>query len=73
MTKSPQKRGGTLPSVKPRLVTKSLSLKTMDVREIRDFIDDADIVDGPEELYAIVSALWPDQLHKIKPPRSLMH
>ena len=31
------------------------------------------IVEGPEELWMIVAELWPELLHKIKPPRSLMH
>jgi hypothetical protein len=44
-----------------------------DVQGIHDFIVDADIVDGPDELYAIVQQLWPELLHKVKPPRSLMH
>jgi hypothetical protein len=44
-----------------------------DIQGIHDFIADADIVDGPDELYAIVSELWPELLHKVKPPRGLMH
>ena len=44
-----------------------------DLKGVHDFIQDADIVEGPDELYAIVAELWPDLLHKIKPPRSLMH
>jgi len=44
-----------------------------DIQGIHDFIEDADIVEGPDELYAIVSQLWPELLHKVKPPRALMH
>ena len=44
-----------------------------DIQGILEFIQDADIVEGPEELYAMVAALWPNLLHKVKPPRSLMH
>jgi hypothetical protein len=44
-----------------------------DIQGIHDFIVDADIVEGPEELYAIVAELWPNLLHKVKPPRSVMH
>jgi hypothetical protein len=44
-----------------------------DLKGIRDFIKDAEIVEGSDELYAIVSELWPDLLHKVKPPRGLMH
>jgi hypothetical protein len=46
---------------------------TEDIQGIYDFISNSDIVDGPEELYAIVETLWPELLHKIKPPRALMH
>jgi hypothetical protein len=44
-----------------------------DIQSIHDFIADADLVAGPDELYAIVQVLWPELLHKVKPPRSLMH
>ena len=44
-----------------------------DAEGIYNFIKSSDIVDGPDELYAIVEALWPELLHKIKPPRALMH
>jgi hypothetical protein len=44
-----------------------------DIQGIHDFIRDAEIVEGPDELYAIVAAVWPELLHKVKPPLSLMH
>jgi|SRR6185436_1972982 hypothetical protein len=44
-----------------------------DLQGIYDFIADAEIVAGPDELYTIVSELWPELLHKVKPPFSLMH
>ena len=44
-----------------------------DLQGIHDFIADADIVDGPDTLYALVAEAWPHLLHKVKPPRSLMH
>jgi hypothetical protein len=28
-------------------------------------------VSGPDELYVIVQELWPELLHKVKPPRSM--
>jgi hypothetical protein len=58
------------------LITKDYQHKEIaadDIQGIHDFIVDADIVDGPDELYAIVQQLWPELLHKVKPPRSLMH
>jgi|EndMetStandDraft_9_1072997.scaffolds.fasta_scaffold3593197_1 hypothetical protein len=41
--------------------------------DIHAFIVSAEFVDGPDELHAMVSDLWPHLLHKIKPPRHLMH
>ena len=49
------------------------TLESGDLQNVHDFIQDADIVEGPDELYAIVAELWPNLLHKIKPPLSLMH
>jgi hypothetical protein len=50
-----------------------MTLSMADTQEIRDFLEDADVVDGPAELRAIVEAMWPELLHKVKPPRSEMH
>jgi hypothetical protein len=44
-----------------------------DIDGMYDFIVEADIVEGPDELWVIVSELWPELLHKLKPPRALMH
>jgi hypothetical protein len=44
-----------------------------EVEKIHQTILDAEIVEGPDELYDVVSKLWPHLLHKIKPPRRLMH
>ena len=44
-----------------------------DVERILEFIEDAEVVEGPEELYTLVAQLRPDLLHKMKPPLSLMH
>jgi hypothetical protein len=51
----------------------SRSLDMDDVGGIRAFLEDADVVDGPAELRTIVAELWPEFLHKVKPPRSEMH
>jgi hypothetical protein len=40
---------------------------------IHDFLEDAEIVEGPDEFYSIVEELWPELLHKLKPPRARMH
>jgi hypothetical protein len=34
---------------------------------------ESDIVQGPDELYALVEELWPQLLHRLKPPRWRMH
>jgi hypothetical protein len=44
-----------------------------DIESMYEFILQADIVEGPDELWVIVSELWPELLHKVKPPRALMH
>ena len=44
-----------------------------DTQEIHDFLEDADVVDGPAELRVIVAELWPELLHKVKPPLAEMH
>jgi hypothetical protein len=48
-------------------------LSDNDLEGIRDFIQDAELIEGPDELYEIVAELWPELLHKLKPPRALMH
>ncbi len=55
------------------LCMKPREINTDDVEAIHDFIVEAEIVEGSEELYAIVADLWPELLHKVKPPRALMH
>jgi len=48
-------------------------LSDNDLQGIHDFIQDAELIEGPDELYEIVAELWPELLHKLKPPRALMH
>ena len=52
---------------------KHKELVTEDIDTIHDLILDADIVEGPDELLSIVAELWPELLHKVKPPRAMMH
>ena len=44
-----------------------------DLEELYDFLVEADVVDGPASLRELVADLWPELLHKVKPPRSEMH
>jgi hypothetical protein len=43
------------------------------VNDIYQALLSSEIVEGPEELYALVEQLWPQLLHKVKPPRWRMH
>ena len=57
-------------------VHKTMSHKTMSEEEldhIRELIIAHEVVDGPPRLRLLVAQLWPELLHKIKPPRELMH
>lgn len=44
-----------------------------DLRGIYEFLESAEVVEGPDALWEMVSLLWPELLHKVKPPRELMH
>ena len=44
-----------------------------ELERIRLLILTHEVVDGPPILLSVVRALWPELLHKIKPPRELMH
>ena len=52
---------------------KTVVIETGSPEEILDFLLDADVVEGAPELREIVEELWPELLHKVKPPRSEMH
>ena len=41
--------------------------------EVHALLLDVDVVDGPPELRDIVAQMWPELLHKVKPPLSEMH
>ena len=43
------------------------------LEQIRQFVAARDIVELPDAYYYMVEALWPELLHKVKPPRELMH
>jgi hypothetical protein len=40
---------------------------------IRIALAENDVVTGPPLLRKLVEVLWPEHLHKVKPPRELMH
>jgi hypothetical protein len=41
--------------------------------DMRQFIIDHDITKVPQTVYHIIECLWPDLIHKVKPPRERMH
>lgn len=43
------------------------------IEEIHQQLLNHDVVDGPPELKELVEELWPQLLHKLKPPLELMH
>ena len=55
------------------VMTESDDVSEVDLQGLREFVVRNDVVSGGDELYAIVAELWPELLHKVKPPRSLMH
>jgi hypothetical protein len=65
--------GGALPRIARTEISDVQTVRENDIQGIYEFIRDAEIVEGPGELLEIVSELWPDLLHKLKPPKSLMH
>jgi hypothetical protein len=54
-------------------MTESRQIESSDLDEIHDFLVNAEVVEGPPEFREIVAKLWPELLHKVKPPRSEMH
>jgi hypothetical protein len=44
-----------------------------DLEQIYEFLESAEVVEGPPEFREIVGKLWPQLLHKVKPPISEMH
>jgi hypothetical protein len=43
------------------------------LEQIRRFVDAHDVVELPDAYYYMIEALWPELLHKVKPPRERMH
>jgi hypothetical protein len=54
-------------------MSETRDVKDHDLDEIYDFLVSAEVVEGPPEFREIVAKLWPELLHKVKPPASEMH
>jgi hypothetical protein len=48
-------------------------VETDSLDEIYEFLESAEVVEGPPGFRELVAELWPELLHKVKPPRSEMH
>jgi hypothetical protein len=52
---------------------KAAEVETDDLNEMYDFIMNSEVVEGPPGFRDLVAELWPELLHKVKPPVSEMH
>jgi len=59
--------------MKRKIRRHSATLSEIEAQELHAFLEQAELVEGSDELYELVSELWPELLHKVKPPRGLMH
>jgi hypothetical protein len=50
-----------------------VEVETDDLNEIYDFLVGADVIEGPPGFREMVAELWPELLHKVKPPLPEMH
>jgi hypothetical protein len=55
------------------VTTREVRYRDNDRESIYRLLLDNEVLDGPPELRAMVAALWPELLHKVKPPLSEMH
>jgi hypothetical protein len=55
------------------LTEPTAELDTDDLNDVYEFLVNAEVADGPPGFREIVAELWPELLHKVKPPLSEMH
>ena len=48
-------------------------VETDDINAVYEFLANAEVVEGPPGFREMVAELWPELLHKVKPPISDMH
>jgi hypothetical protein len=49
------------------------SLDDEEIEKIFTALSENEVVSGPPLLRKVVEELWPEMLHKVKPPREQMH
>jgi len=50
-----------------------VSAGNTELEELHDMLLEAEVVEGPPGLKQLVQELWPELVHKVKPPISEMH
>ena len=64
-----------MPPERPTMVEDAITavVDVADLEQILDSLLDADVVEGAPGFREVVEELWPELLHKVKPPLSNMH
>jgi hypothetical protein len=65
--------GRALPKLEHAMQLTCETLDDDEIENIRIALAENDVVTGPPLLRQLVETLWPEHLHKVKPPRGLMH
>jgi hypothetical protein len=65
--------GQALPKLEDAMLLACETLDDDEIENIRVVLAENDVVTGPPLLRELVEVLWPEYLHKVKPPRELMH
>jgi hypothetical protein len=55
------------------MVIPTAEVETDSLDEMHEFLESAEVIEGPPGFRELVAELWPELLHKVKPPRSEMH
>jgi hypothetical protein len=55
------------------MTVQSTAIDSDDLDEMYELLQRVEVVEGPPGFREIVAELWPELLHKVKPPISEMH
>ena len=67
------RHGGALPIWDGAIMKAIERLDVGELVKIRLALEENDVISGPPLLREVVAELWPEFLHKVKPPLELMH